>query len=295
MPIDRFQRLEEIFTIAVDLEGEERAHFLDEACGDDADMRAEIEALIVSDQEASSFLGRLSDQVVSPAMQELFSSDPFIGTRLGPFVVEERIGRGGMGNVYRARRDDGAFEQIVAIKVVRRDLSPSMKARFLSERRILGRLSHPGIAGILDGGVTQDSLPWLAMEFVDGLPVTDYADQNRLTVPERLALFSKICDAVSYAHRNLVIHRDLKPSNILVDRNGEVKLLDFGIARLLDDDERPQTQVGERLLTPEYAAPEQVTGDSPTITTDVYALGVLLYELLTGHRPYRLTSRIRHE
>ena len=214
------------------------------------------------------------------------------GTLVGPYRVVEEAGRGGMGTVYRAERTDGVFEQTVALKVVRRGMdSAEVLRRFEAERRILARLEHPGIARVLDGGLTDDGRPWLAMEFVEGEPITDHADDHGLGVDARLGLVEQVCEAVGYAHRRLVVHRDLKPSNVLVTPEGRVKLLDFGIARLLAadgavDTRTVLTQAGQRVLTPAYAAPEQITGDPISTSADVYALGVLLYELLAGRRPH---------
>jgi eukaryotic-like serine/threonine-protein kinase len=297
MDASRWEQIEEIFDEALRRTEDERAAFLDQASGGDVELRREVEALLAADPLAESYLDRLGDEDVAPALAAVLADrDPLIGTRLGPYLVEVQVGRGGMGAVYRAIRADGAFDQTVAVKVVRHDLGPEATARFFAERRILARLAHPGIARIHDGGLTDDGRPWLAMEFVDGQPITRYADDRRMTVSQRLELFRRVCAAVAYAHTNLVVHRDLKPSNILVTPAGDVKLLDFGIARLLgDDDDVRLTQAQVAPMTPEYAAPEQIRGEPITVATDVYALGVLLYELLTGRRPYRAPSPVRHE
>ena len=196
------------------------------------------------------------------------------------------IGHGGMGAVYRAERVDGEFDQEVALKLLHRDMdTPELRARFLAERQLLAGLSHPNIARLLDGGVTDEGRPYFVMELVEGRPITQYCAENGLSTDEVLRLFLDVVDAVSYLHRNLVVHRDLKPSNIFVDGDGEVKLLDFGIAKLLGGRRRTparSTRTGQQLMTPEYAAPEQLLGEPVTTATDVYALGVLLYELLTG-------------
>lgn len=213
-------------------------------------------------------------------------------SRLGPYRLLERLGEGGSGEVWVAERDGADFRQRVAVKLLRaRGSATSMPARFRLERRILARLSHPGIARLLDGGATEDGTPWLAMELVDGLSLTEHCTSRGLTIEGRLRLFAAVCEAVQFAHRNLVVHRDLKPSNILVSAAGEPKLLDFGIARLLetdpDDDAPPDvTRTGERPMTLEYAAPEQVRGERATTASDVWALGVILHELLAGVRPY---------
>lgn len=214
--------------------------------------------------------------------------------RIGPFRVVRAIGEGGMGQVFLGQRDDGQFEQRVAIKLIRHPM-PGLVRRFLEERRILALLEHPHIARLIDGGITADGLPYFAMEFVDGEPIDQYCRNRNLSLDERLALFADVCEAVSYAHQHLVIHRDLKPKNILVTPNGVVKLLDFGIAKLLaTPGGRPpidETWTGVRIMTPECASPEQFLGDPISTATDVYALGLLLYALLTGERAYDLHGK----
>ncbi|MGE5188870.1 MAG: tetratricopeptide repeat protein [Gemmatimonadota bacterium] len=215
---------------------------------------------------------------------------PLDGQRLGPYRILREIARGGMGRVFLAERADGAFEQTVAIKLVKRGLeTDEIVARFLRERRILGRLVHPNIARLLDGGVSSDGLPWFALEYVEGTPITEHCERMGLGLRAMLLLFAQAGRAVQYAHQGLVVHRDLKPSNIFVSDQGEVKLLDFGIAKLLEEgvEEGESTGGSVRPMTPVYAAPEQVRGEPPTTATDVYALGVVLYELLTGERPFR--------
>lgn len=220
--------------------------------------------------------------------------DPLPGTRVGPFLVIERIGKGGMGVVYRGRREGTGFAQDVAIKLIRRGFDfDDVQARFLRERRILARLEHPNLARFIDGGVAPDGRPWFALEFVRGEPLTRWCDRRELDIRARVRLFLEVCAAVQHAHTQLVVHRDLKPANILVDADGRVKLLDFGIARLVGGDEEagaPLTVAGRHAaLTPEYAAPEQFGGDADAgVTTDVYALGVVLYELLAGVLPYAI-------
>ena len=303
MDADRWNRIEALFEQAAELEPDARAAFLTAATADDPALREEVEALLAADADADAYLGRLNAEFVGPALKSaLAQRDALIGSEVGPYRVLRMIGQGGMGAVYLAERADGAFAQTVALKLVRPGLAPDLTRRFLAERRILARLEHPNIARLIDGGVTTDGRPWLAMEYAAGEPITDYCDRKQLSVNERLALFEEVCEAVTFAHRNLVVHRDLKPSNILVTESGPgstVKLLDFGIAKLMEDDATAfavaETRTGVRVMTPEYAAPEQVRGEPVSTATDVYALGVLLYELLTGRRPYRLASRVRHE
>jgi non-specific serine/threonine protein kinase/serine/threonine-protein kinase len=222
------------------------------------------------------------------------------GARIGPYRLIREIGHGGMGSVYLGVRDDDAFQKRVAIKVLKRGMdTDSIVRRFRHERQILAGLDHPNIAGLLDGGTTPDGRPYFAMEYVDGQPIVDYCDARRLDTPARVRLFRSVCGAVQYAHQNLIIHRDIKPANVLVTADGTPKLLDFGIAKLLNPEltghTLAPTGAGVQLMTPEYASPEQVRGDTVTTATDIYSLGVMLYELLTGRRPYRLTSRVPSE
>ena len=221
------------------------------------------------------------------------SERQIIGQHIGPYHVVSEIGRGGMGAVYRALRDDGEFKSQVAIKVISHGIdSDLLLERFRTERQIQARLSHPNITRLLDGGTTENGLIYFVMEYIEGQPLTLYCDSHKLPVTERLKLFRKVCDAVSYAHQNLIVHRDLKPDNILVSEDGTPKLLDFGIAKLLDfsEDGADATKTMMQIATPAYASPEQIRGEQVGIATDVYSLGVLLYELLTGKRPYRLES-----
>jgi tetratricopeptide (TPR) repeat protein len=222
------------------------------------------------------------------------------GTLIGRYRLLEEIGRGGMGAVWLAERADGQFEQRVALKLIKRGMdSDEILARFLRERQILARLEHPDIARLLDGGVSADGRPYFVMEYVAGVPITRYCDERQLSIEARLTLFAAACRAVQYAHRNLVVHRDLKPSNVLVTEGGEIKLLDFGVAKLLGDEssDAASTEPGStgRPMTPEYASPEQAAGGPVTTASDVYQLGILLYELITGRRPYVMTTRSRRE
>jgi len=279
---DRWNQIEELFAQALAIPAAGRSAFLAQA-GADAALRAEIEDLL----RAHDAPGPLD---VAPNVSAGVAVQPSLpeGTRVGGWRIGELIGRGGMGEVYAASRADAAFEQRAALKLLRYESAGEMQ-RFHAERRILARLEHPGIARLLDGGVAPDGRPFTVMEYVEGQSLADYCRVRKSSLRERLALFAQVCDAVAYAHRNLVIHRDLKPANILVDATGSVKLLDFGIAKLLD----ATAQQGDADLTiapftPDYAAPEQLVGEAVTTATDVYALGVLLFELLTGSLPLRM-------
>src|SRR5262245_53118234 len=223
-----------------------------------------------------------------------------LGRHVGPYRIEREIGRGGMGTVYEARRADGEFEHRVAIKLIKSGLDRDfVLRRFRNERQILAALDHPNIGRLLGGGTAPDGSPYFVMEYIEGQPLYQYADTERLKISDRLRLFIQICDAVQYAHDKLVIHRDIKPTNILVSISGTPKLLDFGIAKLLNpelvSETTPQTTLGVRLMTIEYASPEQVQALPITFRSDVYSLGVILYELLTGHSPYRFRNLMPHE
>jgi serine/threonine-protein kinase len=295
---DRWRRLVPLLDEALELPEEDRSAYLTRVCGGDAALRADLEALLAADSAAESFLEGSAGSyfgALAAAAAEPVTVEPGLapGTRVGPYHIVREVARGGMGAVYLAERGDAQFEQRVALKLVRPGMdSAEVHRRFLAERQILARLGHPNIARLLDGGLTDDGRPWFAMEYVEGQSFITWCDGRRLGLPERLALFERVGDAVRYAHQNLVVHRDLKPSNILVTESGEVKLLDFGIAKVLGEGgepagETPATRTQIRVLTPEYAAPEQVRGDPVTTATDVYALGAVLYELLTGRRAHR--------
>lgn len=299
-----WQQVEALLDAVLDLPPEERPAYLDAQCADQSALRQEVEALLALETQAQARFGESLDDFAGTFVDHLHTeheeqeATQLIGDHIGAFRIIKRVGRGGMGSVYLAERDNDSFTQQVALKIVRRGLdTDDILARFRYERQILAGLDHPHIARLIDGGITADGRPYFAMEYVDGQPITAYADANRLTTAQRLALFRTVCEAVQYAHQNLVIHRDLKPSNIFVTAEGHVKLLDFGIAKLLDEETSPapKTRTGLQLMTPEYAAPEQVRGETVSLATDVYQLGVLLYELLTGHRPYHLPSRVQHE
>jgi serine/threonine protein kinase len=279
---DRWNRVEQVFSQALDTPESGTSAFLDLACGDDADLRREIEELLRSHRRS----GPLDAPPQAPSNASMHPSlAP--GTRVGAWRIEEMIGRGGMGEVYAARRAESAFEQRAALKLLRYEAAGELE-RFHAERRILARLEHPGIARLLDGGVATDGRPYMAMEYVEGQTLTAHCRERNATLRERLALFAQVCDAVGFAHRNLIVHRDLKPANILVDVAGNVKLLDFGVAKLLDATALAgEADVTIAPFTPDYAAPEQLAGEPATTATDLYALGVLLFELLTGTLPLR--------
>ena len=279
-------RAEEIFHEALRLPADNRASFVDDACASDTDLRALVLDLLQADTDTPSLLDLETDELVE-FVRGAAETPP---RAFGPYEIRGELGSGGMGDVYVAERADGRFQRRVALKVVRTGLdSDHTVRRFQAEGRILARLEHPGIARLYDAGV-HEGRPYLVMELVQGERIDRYADQLRLTLTERLELFADVCDAVRYAHQNLIVHRDLKPSNILVTSEGDVRLLDFGIAKLIDDSEgqsnEPETRTGFRVLTPEYASPEQVQGAAVTTSSDVYSLGVVLYELLTGRRPH---------
>jgi serine/threonine-protein kinase len=283
----RDERIDELFEGALRLSPAERARWLATAAGDDTELRHEVAELLAAHDVGNGILDRRRPDPEPSA--------PRAERRIGAYRVIRELGRGGMGVVYLAERDDGQFTRRVAVKLLR--ASPDaeeLHRRFIAERQILASLVHPHIAQLLDGGVTDGRLPYLVMEYVEGMPITDYCDRQRLTIAERLRLFLDVCSAVHHAHQNLVIHRDLKPSNIMVTEARRVKLLDFGIAKLLNPGMSavavPVTRTELRIMTPEYASPEQVRGDPLSTASDVYALGVVLYELLAGRRPYRLTS-----
>lgn len=292
MDTNRWDRLESLFFAALDHPAEGRVAFLEEACEGDPEVRREVEAMLAAHEPDHTLV--LERRLLSD------EAEPLAG-HIGPYRLLERLGRGGMGEVFLAERDDAQFQRRVALKLVKRGMdTDAILRRFRQERQILAALAHPGIAHLYDGGMAEDGRPYFALEYVEGgVPIDAYCDANHLPIPARLRLFQRVCEAVQFAHQNLVVHRDLKPGNILVSQTGEVKLLDFGIAKLLDPDLAPysiaQTQAEVRIMTPEYAAPEQVRGEPITTATDGYQLGVLLYELLTGHRPYRLNTRATDE
>lgn len=281
-----WQRIEEVFQAAIDLDPALRNEYLDSACQGDSELRRCVASLIVS---AGLTGGFLPDAVAQAARAVVDAAEIPAGTRFGAYEISRKLAEGGMGAVYLASRADDTYRLQVAIKVVRAGLHPQFLARFRAERRILAGLNHPNIARLLDGGTGPDGQPYVVMEYIDGIPVDDYCREHSLPVRERLRLFLQVCDAVAYAHRNLIIHRDIKPANVLVTAGGTAKLLDFGISRLISPDAEVRgtslTQTNERLLTPDFASPEQILGQPLAITTDIYSLGVLLYVLLSESHP----------
>jgi serine/threonine protein kinase/tetratricopeptide (TPR) repeat protein len=289
---ERWQQVRETLDQAIALGEAERSPYLDKVCASDPDLRREVESLLLSHERAGSAF--LRDPAVD-LKAVASSAEVRVGRRIGVYQIVEEIGRGGMGEVYRAFRADGQYDQQVAIKLVRVGLdTASILERFRNERQILAGLDHPNIARLLDGGTTEEGIPYLVMELIAGTPVDDYCDAHSLRITERLQLFRQVCAAVQYAHQRLVIHRDIKPSNILVTEDGIPKLLDFGIAKILDPSVSSEITM-VRPMTPEYASPEQIRGEAITTATDVYSLGVVLYRLLTGHSPYRVKTSTSHE
>jgi eukaryotic-like serine/threonine-protein kinase len=303
MTPERWRKIEEIFDAAVEIDAEpDRARFLSGACEGDDVLRREVEDLLASDAEANSLMGRpaLDESGIRALEPTDNGTHKLIGTRIGAYRVLKEIGSGGMGLVFLAERADGEFKGHAAIKLIKRGMDTDfILRRFRRERQILAALNHPFIARLLGGGSTDDHLPYFIMEFIRGEQLYRFCDTQKLIISDRLILFRRICEAVRYAHAQKIIHRDLKPSNVLVKSDGTPKLLDFGIAKVLDADSDyttiDPTATALRMMTPEYASPEQIRGEDVGTASDIYSLGVLLYELLTGHRPYKFPSRAPHE
>ena len=314
---ERWKQVSQLFHAALARDAGERAAFLTAECAGDDELRQIVASLISQqkfiDDPVFEMLAKLdpesrandpdrtSADTVNVGVQRAPGSTSRIeGTRLGAYRITREIGHGGMGSVYLAARADDVFHKEVAIKIVHRGLAHAdLLRRFHQEREILASLDHPAIARIIDGGSTEEGLPYLVMDYVDGRPIDAWCDEHQLNVSERLKLFRAACAAVQHAHQRLVLHRDIKPAHILVTLNGDVKLLDFGIAKLFADDglarTLPQTETATRIMTPEYASPEQVRGDAVHTASDVYALGVVLYELLTGRWPYGTRGRMLYD
>ena len=302
MTPERWQQIKAVLGGALERPADERAAFIEVECGGDPALRAEVESLIARERTGDGVFDSAPQARAGLASAPLAppSSQVEADGRIGPYLVVRELGRGGMGAVYLAERADDQYRRRVAIKLIRRGMDTEfVLRRFRNERQILAALDHPNVARLLDGGTTRGGVPYLVMEYVEGVPVDDYCDRHTLNTEERLRLFQQICSAVHFAHQHLVIHRDIKPSNILVTEGGVPKLLDFGIAKLLAPELAAQTidptASALRLMTPAYASPEQIRGEPVTTATDVYSLGVLLYELLTGHRPYRVKRTATHE
>lgn len=283
----RWSEVKDHLAIALDMTEDERAVYLEQLRADDAALHAEVSELLGTNEDDSLVVDQPVVRLTEP------TDGPLLPNEIGPYQILGEIGQGGMGTVYLAKRYDDAYAHKVALKILKRGMDTvEIVNRFRTERDILANLNHPHIAQLQGGGTTDNGLPYFVMEYIEGQPITEYCDERKLSLEERLKLFGKVCDAVHFAHRNQVIHRDLKPSNILISNKGVPKLLDFGIAKLVSPNEQQtQTATHMRALTPEYASPEQLTGDLVTTSSDIYALGVLLYELLTGRRPFYWDSR----
>lgn len=307
----RWKEIEELFHATADIPAGDRSRFLDERSGRDLELRNEVEKLLASLDDAEEFiespvwtdsglLNTSAKRELSKSLDNNDNQDGFLGKQVGVYRLTREIGRGGMGAVFQAERADGEFHQTVAIKLIKRGMDTDfIVRRFRHERQILASFEHPFIARLLDGGTTTDGVPYFVMEFIEGETLFNYCDTNRLSVRDRLKLFQKICSALEYAHERQIVHRDIKPSNILINRSGSPKLLDFGIAKILDPDliHESLNPTGSmlRMMTPDYASPEQVRGHDVASVSDIYSLGILLYELVTGYRPYVFTGRALHE
>ncbi len=289
MTPDEWRRIKTVFDAAAELPADERASFINEASGGDKTLIAEVRSLLDSLESAGDF-------IEAPPAPGPLATEPglYTGTNIGPYRIVQVIGEGGMGMVYQAVRVDDLYRKLVALKVVRRGMYSGVAVRkFETERHILAHLDHPNIAKLLDGGTTDDGRPYFVMDFIAGTPIDEYCDNAKLAPDERLKLFLTVCSAVQYAHQNFIVHRDIKPQNIMVTPEGSVRLLDFGIAKLLDPEaEGPSETISVvQMMTPEYASPEQLHNTPVTTASDTYSLGVLLYVMLTGHKPFVFTSR----
>jgi len=300
MTPETWQQLKDLFQTALELSEEVRRAYLLDACNGDTELLHRVEKLLSAHSTAGAFLNSpaVVDAGIIGSTEEVIETEVEVctGRRLGPYEIIRELGHGGMGTVYLAARADDQYRKEVAIKLVKRGMdTDTILRRFMMERQILANLEHPNIARLLEGGATSDGLPYFVMEYIDGRPINRYCDENKFTVVERLELFRHVCSALQYAHQNLVVHRDIKPGNILVTTDGVPKLLDFGIAKLLSPNWANETGDGPASLvgpmTPEYASPEQLRGIAITTASDVYSLGVVLYELLSGCHPYQFISR----
>ncbi|MCB9249981.1 MAG: serine/threonine protein kinase [Ignavibacteriales bacterium] len=291
-----WEKVEKLFEEAIELDKDKRISFLKNKCGNNKKLFDEVVSLLEADENVNPVLDKKASDIIN--IEEKIN---FIGQQIGVYKIIKEIATGGMGSVFLAERCDGIFEQKVALKIIKPGLStiPIIR-RFQHERQILANLQHPNIARLFDGGVTEDRRPFFTMEYVDGIPIDEYCDKNKLTINERLNLFIKVCEAVQYAHNNLVIHRDLKPSNILIKNDGTLKLLDFGISKVLSAESNNQdlptiTQAEINLMTPEYSSPEQIKNTQISVSTDVYSLGLILYKLLSGKPAHEFKTRSFHE
>lgn len=292
-----WEEVKKVFTAALDQPAAQRAQFLADTCGADKALRVEVDSLLAAHEEPKNLLEKHALDLAAQLQTERHS---YVGKRFGPYRILREIGRGGMGAVFLGERADGDFQQQVALKIIRQSfVDGELERHFRRERQILASLNHPHIAKLIDGGISETGELFLAMEFIEGAPLLAFAAHQDLTIEDRLRLFLKICNAVSFAHQNLVIHRDLKPSNILVTADGVPKLLDFGLAKLSEqpaagssaEGGADQTQTGFRAFTPAYASPEQILGKSVTTSSDVFSLGVILFELLTGEKPFHFEGK----
>ncbi len=296
MTPERWQRVEQVLHEALQLSADDRRRLLARVRDTDPDVSDEVTSLLSAHDSAESFIETPAQaETVARDAPDAAGTSVWSGRRIGPYVIERELGHGGMGVVYLASRADDSFRHRVAIKVVRGQFAgAAMHQRFRLERQILADLDHPNIAHLLDGGALEDGSPYVVMEYVEGAPINQYCDTRGLSLDARIVLFRQVCAAVHYAHQHLVVHRDLKPRNILVTTDGVPKLLDFGIAKLIQDDD-PADQTATRIMTLESASPEQVRGEAVTTATDVYALGVMLYGLVTGRSPYDVPAYTPHE
>jgi non-specific serine/threonine protein kinase/serine/threonine-protein kinase len=290
---ERWRKIDEVLANALEMPAENQRAYIQECCPGDPELGREIEELLEASRSADGFTRPGAGVFSLP--EGPADEDVLIGTQVGPYRLVERIGEGGMGAVYRGERSDGQFEQHVAVKLVEPGIkSHELMRRLRSERQILASLNHPNIARLLDGGISTDGHPYLVMEYIEGTPLSDYCKTHTLNIEQRLKLFRPICSAVHYAHQHLVVHRDIKPSNVLVAEDGVPKLLDFGIAKLLEPTaagSQGSTVTTLNPMTPEYASPEQIQGREVTTASDIYSLGVLLYELLTDQKPHKIADK----
>jgi eukaryotic-like serine/threonine-protein kinase len=307
MEMNRWQLVEQIYHSALEQEESQRAAFLERMCAGNPELRLEVESLLTYVKQTGKLMDKGALAVVAGALaadgragQDSPAQDRMLGRTISQYRITGKVGSGGMGDVYRAVRADDAYERHVALKLISAGRqSAFFIKRFKTERQILASLDHPNVGRLFDGGTTEDGIPYLVMEYIEGQPISVYCDERRLSIADRLKLFVQVCSAVQYAHQHLIIHRDIKPDNVLVTSGGVAKLMDFGIAKILAPDaESGQGEVtvtGMRAFTPAYASPEQIKGETISTASDVYSLGVVLYEILTGRSPYRPSSHAQHE